>query len=71
MQEAVVQLLRQALAADPDRSAGDDAAARLARRREMTQKFLTGEWGVELAGYEAACETDRRTEQERADAWRE
>ena len=38
----------------------------LARRREMTQKFLTGEWGVELEGFEEGRETDRRKEAERA-----
>ena len=29
------------------------------RRREMTGKFISGQWGVELEGYEAARAADR------------
>ena len=71
VQDVAVQLLRQALAADPSPPSAEGEEAMLAHRREMTQKFLTGEWGVELAGYEEGRATDRRKEQERARAWRE
>ncbi len=40
--------------------------AMLGRRKELTQKFVSGEWGVELAGYEAGREADRRKSAERA-----
>jgi hypothetical protein len=45
--------------------------AMLHRRKELTQKFVSGEWGVELVGYEAGREADRRKSAERAQAWRE
>lgn len=31
----------------------------LARRQELTQRFVSGEWGVELDGYEHARAADR------------
>jgi hypothetical protein len=43
----------------------------LERRRALTQKFVSGEWGLELAGYEEARAVDRRKAAERAKAWRE
>jgi plasmid stability protein len=70
VEDAVVQLLRQALATDAGQFPRQDEAACLAHRLEMTQKFLTGEWGVELAGYEEGREADRRKEHERLQAWR-
>ena len=44
--------------------------AMLKRRKALTQKFVAGEWGVELAGYDAATEADRRAAAKRAKAWR-
>lgn len=70
VQDVVAQLLRQALAVDSATPAETRDAMQI-RRQEMTQKFLTGEWGVELAGYEEACAADHRRETERARAWRD
>jgi hypothetical protein len=46
-------------------------ALMLERRREMTEKFLSGEWGVEYQGYDeyiAAQEAECRATEQR---WRE
>jgi hypothetical protein len=43
----------------------------LQRRWELTQKFISGEWGVELAGYEESRPVENRKTAERANAWRE
>jgi hypothetical protein len=71
--ETVAQLLRKGLAVDAVESAtlvkADEAMLR--RRKELTQKFVSGEWGVELAGYEEGREVDRRKSAERAQAWRD
>jgi hypothetical protein len=34
------------------------------------QKFISGEWGAELEGFEAAQEADGVAEQERENRWR-
>lgn len=69
--DAVTDLLRQALAA----TAGNGSIAKadrdmLDRRREIVGKFISGEWGVELSGYEAGRASDRESAQERAGRWR-
>lgn len=70
VEDVAAQLLRLALAVDPNAPA--EAADAMRRRcEEMTRKFLTGEWGVELAGYEAARAADQRQEADRARAWRD
>jgi hypothetical protein len=46
-------------------------AAMMKRRREVLKKFVSGEWGVELAGYEEGRELDRQKAKERAEAWRD
>ena len=63
-----IQALTELARAGPG---GPVPIAELARRREMTEKFVSGEWGVELAGYEEGRTTDRRKEGERAQAWRD
>jgi hypothetical protein len=35
----------------------------LKRREQLAQKFIDGEWGVELSGFEAGQAADRRAEQ--------
>jgi len=42
----------------------------LNRRKALTRKFVSGEWGVELAGFDAASEADRKSALRRAKAWR-
>ena len=73
LEEVVTDLLRQGLSAVSTGGATVVKAdkAMLKRRKELTQKFITGEWGLELAGYEAAREADRRSAAERSKAWRD
>jgi hypothetical protein len=40
-------------------------ALQLQRRKRLAQKFIDGEWGVELKGYEESRELDRRAAQRR------
>jgi hypothetical protein len=73
LKDAVAELLRQGLNAA---SAGNGTAAladkaMLKRRKTLTQKFIAGKWGVELAGYEAARDADRNAAAKRARVWRE
>jgi hypothetical protein len=42
----------------------------LKRREELAQKFINGEWGVELKGLEAAQAADQRAESQRDMRWR-
>ena len=41
------------------------------RREEIAQKFISGEWGVELTGFEAGRAADREAAQIRAAQWRD
>jgi hypothetical protein len=48
-----------------------DAEARLLKRRKkIARKFISGQWGVELAGYEAGRVGDREAARKRATRWR-
>jgi hypothetical protein len=65
LKDAVADLLRKGLAASSIGSRSRRTLvkvdkATLKRREEMTKKFLSGEWGVELAGYEEGAEADRK-----------
>jgi plasmid stability protein len=68
LDEAVTDLLRRALAGPANLPAD---AAMLEARRQIAEKFLSGEWGTELAGFEAAREADRERVNARDGAWRE
>jgi hypothetical protein len=70
LNDAVADLLRIGLATSAAGVTSPDAAM-LERRRELIQKFVSVEWGVELAGYEEARAVDRRKDAERANAWRD
>lgn len=37
-----------------------EQALQLRRRQRIVERFLSGEWGVELAGYEEARELERQ-----------
>jgi hypothetical protein len=72
LKDAVADLLRQGL----DAVAGSGTVvkadkAMLKRRRALTQEFVAGNWGVDLAGYEAARAADRRSTAEREKTWRD
>ena len=45
-------------------------ALMLKRRALLSEKFISGEWGVELATFEAAQAADRRGNDAHAKAWR-
>ena len=45
-------------------------ALMLKRREKLAQKFISGEWGVELAGYESGEAENRRAGERRTRAWR-
>lgn len=47
-----------------------DHALMLERRKDLSQRFLTGEWGVELDGFEAARTSSREEARTLAEAWR-
>lgn len=68
--QTVAALLRIGLDSTATATGGFDADM-LSRRRTLTEKFVSGELGVELAGYEEARAVDRRKAAERAEAWRE
>jgi plasmid stability protein len=71
LKDAVAELLRKGLAERlgmPTVVKTDKAT--LKRREEMTRKFVSGEWGMELAGYEKGRDADRNSEDARNKAWR-
>ncbi len=63
LKDAMAELLRKGLSATAPGSvtAVKAGKATLRRRAELTRKFISGEWGVELSGYEAAQEADRQS----------
>ena len=72
LKDAVAELLRKGLDAESGVAVTPVKAdqATLKRRAELTRKFVSGEWGVELAGYEAGEKLDRLAGSKRAKAWR-
>jgi hypothetical protein len=45
--------------------------ALMMKRREMlSQKFISGEWGVELAAFEEGKSRDRQADKKRGQSWR-
>jgi hypothetical protein len=71
LNNAVAEALRHWLGHTASATAVNADEVLLQRRKELTQKFVSGEWGVELAGYEAGREADRGKAAERAQAWRD
>ena len=45
-------------------------ALRLKRREQLAQKFISGEWGVELKGFEAGHTADRQADTRDDQSWR-
>ena len=43
----------------------------LKRREKLAQKFIDGEWGVELKGFEAAQAADRQADSRGEKRWRD
>jgi hypothetical protein len=44
-------------------------ALRMKRRERCVQRFLSGEWGVELTGFEEARAADRQAAERAAQSW--
>jgi hypothetical protein len=42
----------------------------LKRREALAQKFISGEWGVELKGFEAGQAADREADTQSDSSWR-
>jgi plasmid stability protein len=72
LKDAVAELLRKGLANAAGRAATVVKAdkATLKRRKEVAQKFISGQWGVELDGFEAGRAADRASARERSARWR-
>lgn len=45
-------------------------ALMLKRRKEIAQKFIDGEWGAELKGYEEGQAADRKAARDLEERWR-
>ena len=46
-------------------------ALMMKRREAIAEKFMSGEWGVELKGFEASRAADRKAEAQADQAWRD
>jgi hypothetical protein len=70
--DAVIELLRKGLnlAANGPQTTVQVDQASLVRRKEIAEKFMSGEWGVELSGFEAGRAADRESSIERGERWR-
>ena len=68
LDDLVIDLLRKALASGGAMLTADDAM--LEARRQLAEKFISGEWGAELTGFEAARRADRDSAKARDRAWR-
>ena len=72
LDETVAHLLRIGLAAGSVRPANDIHAdsSMLEERKQIVEKFITGEWGLELAGIVEGRVADRESAEVRERAWR-
>ena len=62
LKDEMADLLRKGLAAGSGTATLVKADRQMLRRRaELTRKFVSGEWGVELAGFEAAQAADAKS----------
>lgn len=48
-----------------------DDALQLQRRKEVAGKFLSGEWGTELKGFEQSKTAERKKSDTRSKRWRD
>lgn len=73
LKETFAELISRGLAAESNGSITKvhADADTMKRRRELVDRFVSGEWGVELAGYEASQQADRKSAKKRAQAWRD
>jgi plasmid stability protein len=70
MDETAAELLRAGLAASSRETVVHADAAMLQKRREIVERFLSGEWATEFRGFEAGRTADRDVAEARDRAWR-
>ncbi|HXA16972.1 MAG TPA: hypothetical protein VN380_08275 [Thermoanaerobaculia bacterium] len=72
LDETVAQLLRAGLAVSSSRTTTSvhATASMLEERKRIAEKFLTGEWGADLTGFEEGRKADRDAAEARDRAWR-
>jgi plasmid stability protein len=68
--ETAAELLRAGLAASSRATSVNADPAMLRRRKEIVEKFLSGAWGTELAGFETGRAADRECAEVRDRTWR-
>lgn len=72
LKDTVASLLRQGLAATTgERGSGEGLNDGLLEyRRNIAHKFVSGEWGLSLEGFEAGRDLDRCAADDRSTRWR-
>jgi hypothetical protein len=70
LKQTVAQLLRKGLAVETATAVQANDEALLTRRKEIAEKFLSGEWGAQLDGFEAGRAADRESARQRDERWR-
>ena len=70
LKDMVADLLRRGLSEGPATVVKADKAT-LKLRKALTRKFVSGKWGMDLAGFEEGRAVDRRKAEQRDQAWRE
>ena len=60
LKDAIADLLRKGLAGNSSHTKVKADKAMLKQRKALTRKFISGEWGVDLAGFEDGQHIDAR-----------
>ena len=71
LDEEVADLLRKGLDSAPTNAAISADLANLEKRRAIAAKFISGDWGLDLSGFEANRAADREAARARAKRWSE
>jgi len=72
LKDTLLDLLRKGLQADPSNgaiSAPSDEAV-MQQRKEVADKFISGEWSVDLPEFEAGRAADREVARKHDERWR-
>lgn len=48
-----------------------ESTLQLERRKALSDKFITGEWGTELSGFEKSKAADKKKAETQAGTWRD
>ena len=68
--ETAAELLRAALAVSSRATAVRATPEMLVERSKIAEKFVSGEWGTELRGFEEGRAADRKAAHDRNETWR-